>query len=61
MSVGGRAQARQRLLRRAALVALVLGLLALIFLAAGHWVLAIVFGLAAAAAVYAFLQLRTLR
>lgn len=61
MSVGGRAQARQKLLRRAALVAAVLLLLALIFLASGHWILAIVFGLGAAAAVWALLQLRALR
>jgi hypothetical protein len=61
VSVGGRAQARPRLLRRAALIAGVLVLLTLIFLASGHWILAIVFGLAAAAAVWAFLQLRTVR
>jgi uncharacterized membrane protein len=61
MSLGGRAQARQRMLRRAALIAAVLLLLALIFLASGHWILAIVFGLAAAAAIWALLQLRTVR
>ena len=49
------------MLRRAALIAAVLLLLALIFLASGHWILAIVFGLAAAAAIWAFLQLRTVR
>ncbi|HEU5362647.1 MAG TPA: hypothetical protein VFU56_04850 [Gaiellaceae bacterium] len=56
-----RAQARQRLLRRAALLAAVLVLLALIFLASGHWLLAIVFGLVAAAAIWAFLQVRAVR
>ena len=61
MAAGGRAQARQRLLRRAALIAGVLVLLTLIFLVSGHWVLALLFGVAAAAAVVAFLQLRTVR
>jgi hypothetical protein len=61
MSLGGRAQARQRLLRRTALIAAVLLLLALIFLASGHWILAILFGIAAAGAIWAFLQLRTVR
>jgi hypothetical protein len=61
MSVGGRANARQRVLRRAALVAGVLLLLALVFLAGGHWVLAVIFGAAAAVAIWVFLQARTVR
>jgi hypothetical protein len=61
MSVGGRANARERVLRRAAMVAGVLLLLALLFLASSHWVLAIVFGLAGAAAIWVFLQARTVR
>jgi uncharacterized membrane protein len=61
MSVGGRAQARQRMLRRAALVAGALVLLALILLASGHWILGIVFGAAAALAIVAFRQLRMVR
>lgn len=61
VTVGGRAQARQRMLRRTALVALVLLLLALLFLASGHWILALLFAVAAAAAIWAFLQLRTVR
>jgi hypothetical protein len=56
-----RAEARQRLLRRSALLAGVLLLLALIFLASGHWIIGIVLGLAAAAAIWAYLQVRTLR
>ncbi|HET7137397.1 MAG TPA: hypothetical protein VFI04_03510 [Gaiellaceae bacterium] len=56
-----RAEARQRMLRRGALLAAVLVLLALIFLASGHWVLAIIFGLAAAAAIWAYLQVRAVR
>ena len=61
MSVGGRAVARQRMLRRAGLVAAALVLLALLLLATGHWILAILFGAAAAVAVYLLLQLRTVR
>jgi hypothetical protein len=61
MSAGGRARTRARMLRRVALVAAVLVLLALAFLAGGHWVLGIVFGVAAVAAIWLFLQLRTVR
>lgn len=61
MSVGGRAQARRRMLRRAGLIAGVLVLLALLFLASGHWVLGIVLGAAAAAAVWVLLQVRAVR
>jgi hypothetical protein len=61
MSMSGRAHARQRVLRWIGLAALVLVLLALIFLAGGHWVLGIVFAAAGAAAVWAFLQARTVR
>jgi hypothetical protein len=61
MSVGGRAQARRRMLRRAGLIAGVLVLLALVFLASGHWVLGVLLGAAAAAAVWLLLQVRTVR
>jgi hypothetical protein len=61
MSIGGRAGARERILRRAALIAGVLALLALLFLISGHWVLAVVFGAPAAAAIWLFLQARTVR
>jgi hypothetical protein len=61
MSVGGRAQERGRILKRAALIAAVLGVLALLFLLSGHWVLAIIFGAPAAIATWAFLQARTVR
>jgi len=59
MSVGGRGQARQRILRRAGLIAGVLVLVALVFLASGHWVLAVIFGAAAAVAIWVFWQART--
>jgi hypothetical protein len=61
MSIGGRADVRSRILRRAALAAGVLVLLTLLFLVSGHWVLAVIFGAAAAAAVWVFLQARTVR
>jgi hypothetical protein len=61
MSIGGRARARERILRRAALIAAVLVLLAIVFLVSGHWVLGVVLAVAAAAAVWVFLQGRTVR
>ena len=61
MSVGGRAQMRQRMLRRAALVVGILVLLALVLLVTGHWVLGLVFGVVAAVAVLVFFQVRTVR
>ena len=59
MSVGGRARERNRFVRRAGLIAGVLVLLALLLLASGHWILAIVFGAAGVAAVWVFLQARS--
>jgi hypothetical protein len=61
MSVGGRADLRSRMLRRAALIGGVLLLLALLFLLSGHWVLAVIFGIPAAVAIWLFLQARTVR
>ena len=56
-----RARARQNLQRRAGIVTAVVVLLALILLVSGHWILGIIFGIAAVAAVAAFRQLRTVR
>ena len=61
VSANGRAQTRQRWLRRAGVIAAVLVLLALLLLFSGHWLPGIVFGIAAAAAIWVFLQLRTVR
>jgi len=61
MSVGGRAQTRQRMLRRAALIAGALVLLALVLLLTGHWVLGVIFGIVAVVAVLVFFQVRTVR
>ena len=61
MSIGGRAQLRNRNLRWAAIVAVVLVLLALFLLASGHWIVGILFGVVAAVAVFAFVQMRTVR
>ncbi len=56
-----RTQARQRLLRRAGLAAVVLAILALLFLASGHWIIGIILLAATAAAIWVLLQFRTLR
>ena len=61
VSLDGRAQLRRRNLRWAAVIAGVLVLLTLLFLTSGHWVLGLVFGAAAAAAVLVFSQMRTVR
>ena len=61
MSMGGRAGARARMLKRAGLVAGVLVVLALLLLITGHWILGIVFGAAAVLAVALFRALRTVR
>jgi len=49
------------MLRRAALIAGILVLLALVFLITGHWVLGATFGVVAAVAVLVFFQVRTVR
>jgi len=61
MTVGGRGQERQRMLRRGGLVAGGLVLVALLLLITGHWVLGVIFAIAAAAAVWVFRQMRTVR
>jgi uncharacterized membrane protein YccC len=61
MSVNRRGQVRQRMLRRAGLSAGALVLLAVLFLVGGHWVLGVVLGAVAAAAIWVFLQVRTVR
>jgi len=61
MSMGGRAGARQRMLRRAGLTAAVLVLAALLFFVTGHWVLGLIFGVIAVAAIWVFMQARTVR
>lgn len=49
------------MLRRAGLVAGVLVLLALLFAISGHWVLALVFGAVGVAALWLFVQARSVR
>jgi hypothetical protein len=61
VSLSPRARARQSLQRRAGIVTAIVVLLALILLLSGHWILGIIFGIAAVAAVAAFRQLRTVR
>ncbi len=61
MSIDGRSRARSHILRRVALVAGALVLLALLLLISGHWVLGIIVGVLAAAAVWGYLQARSVR
>lgn len=61
MSFGGRARVREQVVRRVAWVAGALVVLTLLFVLTGHWVLAVIFALVAAAAVWAFAQARTVR
>lgn len=57
----GRGQARQRLVRRTGIVAAVLVVLALVLLLGGHWLIGLILAVAAAAAVWVFLQARSVR
>jgi hypothetical protein len=61
VSVGGRGQERQRVLRRIGILAAVLAILALLFLASGHWILGIIFAAAAVVSIWGFFQLRSVR
>jgi len=48
-------------LRRAGLLALLLVIVALLLLLSGHWVLGVILGVAAAVAVWVYMQMRTVR
>jgi hypothetical protein len=61
MSLGGRQGARQRMLRRAGLTAGILVVAALLFLVTGHWILGVIFGVVAVAAIWVFMQARAVR
>jgi len=61
VSMSPRARARQSLQRRAGIATAVVVLIALILLLSGHWILGIILGVVAVAAVAAFRQLRTVR
>ena len=61
MSAGGRAAAREKMVRRAAFMTAALVVLALVFLISGHWILALIFALAAAGGIWAFRQIREVR
>ena len=56
-----RADARGRLVRRAGLIAAALAIVALLFLATGHWIIGLILAAAAAVAVWMFFQVRTVR
>ena len=49
------------MLRRTGLIAAALAVLALLLLFSGHWLLGIIFGVVAAAAIWVFLQARSVR
>jgi len=61
MSFGGRARERARTMRWAYGITAALVVLALLLLLNGHWILGIVFGVAAVAAISIVRQLRTVR
>jgi uncharacterized membrane protein YccC len=61
VSVGGRGRERDRILKRAAIVAGVLVVLALLLLLGSHWILGVIVGVAAVAAIWVFSQARTVR
>ncbi len=61
MSIDGRARTRGQVLRRIALIAGALVLVALLLLLTGHWILGIIVGVVAAAAVWGYLQARSVR
>ena len=61
VSVGGRGQTRARMLRRGALIAGALVLLALLFLLSSHWIIGLIFAAAAVVAVWLLLQARSVR
>jgi hypothetical protein len=61
MSTDGRSTARRTYLRRVAVIAAALVLIALLLFVSGHWVVGLVIGAAAVVAIYALAQLRTVR
>jgi hypothetical protein len=61
MSAGGRASTRERFVRRAALIAGVLAIIALLLLVTGHWIIGLICAAAAAVAIWVFFQVRTVR
>jgi uncharacterized membrane protein YccC len=61
MSMGGRGATRAKLLQRMGLIAGALVVVTLLLLITGHWILAVIFGVAAAVAVWVFLQARSVR
>ena len=61
MSIDGRARTRGQVLRRVSLIAGALVLLALLLFATGHCVLGLIVGVVAAAAVWGYLQARSVR
>jgi hypothetical protein len=61
MNAGGRGRARSSFLRRAGLIAALFGVLALLLLVGGHWILGIIAALIAIAGVWVYVQARSVR
>ena len=59
--MGGRGATRAKLLQRMGLIAGALVVVTLLLLITGHWILTVIFGVAAAVAVWVFLQARSVR
>ena len=57
----GRGRERGRILQRTGLIAVALVVVALLLLITGHWLLGIIVGVVAGAAVWVFLQARAVR
>jgi hypothetical protein len=61
MSAGGRASTRERFVRRSALIAVALAIVALLLLVSGHWIFGLVFAAGAGVAAWVFFQVRSVR
>ena len=61
MTAGGRASTRERFVRRAALIAVALAIVAVLLLLTGHWIIGLILAAGAAVAAWVFFQVRTVR
>jgi len=61
MSTGGRVSTRERFVRRAALIAVALAVVAVLFLLTGHWIIGLIVAAGAGIAAWVFFQVRTVR
>ena len=61
MAPGGRAKTRESVLRRTALIAGALVLVAVLLFITGHWIIGVLVAIPAAVAAWVFFQARTVR